>query len=326
MQVNSYKNNYYTPQYTGFAKLSQDAGQKTVKSKLFSPITKQYDRLTDFIADNYYGKFCQSKFAKRFTEKTKDVKNMTTHMSALGSTLISSMYAIRTLNNENLDPNKRKTLAINDVLTWGLSTAGAYFLDAKLANWWEKITTRFVANYVATKPNAKNTELLGDWDPKNIYKIIQDAPKIANDKILSMQNKLTDEEFENWLINKARMTKDDLIDIPDQLLAKEYLSKKKEFKNAPEKLTEWIGNSKQSKETLEKMTKTITKGVRDLNLDFLRDIKLTTLIDGMGVLKSLFIFGMVYRYLVPVVVMKPANKIGAYVQQRNAEKENMKKS
>ena len=59
---------------------------------------------------------------------------MTTHMSALGSTLISGMYTIRTLQNDKLDPEKRKTLAINDVLTWGLSTAGSYLIDAKLAN------------------------------------------------------------------------------------------------------------------------------------------------------------------------------------------------
>ncbi|MBE7709274.1 MAG: hypothetical protein E7Z93_02370 [Cyanobacteria bacterium SIG32] len=320
---NRYNNNLksnHQQSFTGIARLAQEAGEQTVKSKLFNPIAKRYDKMTDWIADNYYGRFYQSNFAKKFIEKTSNVKNMTTHMSALGATLISGMYTVRTLQNDKLDSEKRKTLAINDVLTWGLSTAGSYLIDAKLANWWEGVTTRFVANYVDSKPEAKNIELLGDWDPKNIYKMMDEAPKIANDKINEMKAKLSPEQFEDWLINKARMTKDDLVDIPEQLTAKAYMAAKKTFKDAPEKLNEWIANSGHTKEGLEKITKTVTKGVRDLNLDFLRDRRLTTLIDGMGVLKSLFVFGMVYRYLVPVLVMKPANKIGAYMHKKNAEK------
>ena len=316
---NSLKQNHQQS-FAGVARLASEAGEQTVKSKLFAPITKRYDKMTDWIADNYYGKFYQSNFAKKFIEKTSNVKNMTTHMSALGATLISGMYTVRTLQNDKLDPEKRKTLAINDVLTWGLSTAGSYLIDAKLANWWEGVTTRFAANYIDSKPEAKNAELLGDWDPKHIYKMMDEAPKIANDRINEMKAKLSPEEFEDWLINKARMTKDDLVDIPEQLTAKAYMAAKKTFKDAPEKLNEWISKSGHTKESLEKITKTVTKGVRDLNLDFLRDRRLTTLIDGMGVLKSLFVFGMVYRYLVPVLVMKPANKIGAYIHKKNAEK------
>lgn len=320
---NGYNNNLKQNRqqsFAGIARFAQEAGEQTVKSKLFNPISKRYDKMTDWIADNYYGRFYQSNFAKKFIEKTSNVKNMTTHMSALGATLISGMYTVRTLQNDKLDPEKRKTLAINDVLTWGLSTAGSYLIDAKLANWWEGVTTRFAANYIDSKPEAKNAELLGDWDPKNIYKMMDEAPQIANDRINEMKAKLSPEEFEDWLINKARMTKDDLVDIPEQLTAKAYMAAKKTFKDAPEKLNEWIAKSGHTKESLEKITKTITKGVRDLNLDFLRDRRLTTLIDGMGVLKSLFVFGMVYRYLVPVLVMKPANIIGAYMHKKNAEK------
>ena len=64
----------------------------------------------------------------------------------------------------------------------------------------------------------------------------------------------------------------------------------------------------------------VISNIRDFNLDVLKNKRLTTLIDGMGILKSLFVFGMVYRYIVPVMVMKPANKIGAYIHKKNAEK------
>lgn len=278
MKINSYNNNYYIPQYTGIAKLSHQVGENTVKSKLFSPITKQYDKLTDAIADNYFGKFCQSNFAKWFATKTKNVKNMTTHMSALGSTLISSMYAYRTLHKEDLDPEKRKTLAINDVLTWGISTAGSYFLDAKLANWWDGVTNRFVANYLLDNPKDKRKGTLGDWDPKNLKEYMEKSSSLVNERIDKINKKITDSSY------------------------------------------------KGGRRPLEHIEEQAYKSVRDFNLDILKNRRLTTLIDGMGILKSLFVFGMVYRYLVPVLVMKPANWIGAYIHQHNAEKNNTKKS
>ena len=52
----------------------------------------------------------------------------------------------------------------------------------------------------------------------------------------------------------------------------------------------------------------------------MKNKRLTTLIDGMGVLKSLFVFGMVYRYIFPLLVIKPANKIGSMIHKKNAEK------
>lgn len=203
--------------------------------------------LSEWIAKNYYERFYRSTFAKKFVEKTSSSKwnNMTTHMSVLGSTLISSMYVIRTLNNDKLDEKKRKTLAINDVLTWAISTLGMYLADAKLANWWEGVTTRFTANYLLDNKKARDAIDKNNWDPANL---------------------------------RAKMKELDI------------------------------------------------KNVRDLNLDVIKDPKLTTFIDGMGVLKSLFIFGMIYRYVVPVLVMKPANYIGRKLhekhdaeQQKNAQ-------
>ena len=55
-------------------------------------------------------------------------------------------------------------------------------------------------------------------------------------------------------------------------------------------------------------------------MDILKNKKITTQIDGISALKSLFVFGMVYRYLVPVLVMKPANWIGNYIHAQKAQK------
>ena len=79
---------------------------------------------------------------------------------------------------------------------------------------------------------------------------------------------------------------------------------------------------KGGRKLIQKVEKQAYTSVRDFNLDVLKNRKLTTLIDGMGVLKSLFVFGMVYRYVVPVLVMKPANWIGQYIHNKKAAQNN----
>lgn len=259
----------YQPQFT------------SANSKAASVVGEGYDKFTDWIANNYYKRFYNSKFAKSFIEHTKGEawNNMTTHMSALGSTLISGMYAIRTLENDKLDPEKRKTLAINDVLTWGVSTLMAYTVDAKLGKWWEGVTTRFTANYLLDNKKAKRISTLGDWNPKDLKFMMANWSDSVNARIDKINERIASPEYK--------------------------------------------GGRKQ----LQKIEKQVYKNVRDFNLDVLKNRKLTTLIDGMGVLKSLFVFGMVYRYVVPVLVMKPANLIGQYIHNKKAaQNENAQKA
>ena len=243
------------PQFTGFATVAKDVSNAAAKQGW-------YERLTEWIAKNYYAKFYNSKAAKFIVDHTKSPKwnNMTTHMSALGSTLISGMYVMRTLQNDKLDPEKRKTLAINDGLTWVLSTAGAYLLDSKLGNLCDKATTRFAANYLLDNPDARRADLFGEWNPKDLKQMMKEWYKHVK----------------------------------------------------PE--------SAEGKKLISELGEKAYTNIRDFNLDILKNKKLTTQIDGIGVLKSLFVFGMVYRYIVPVLVMKPANFIGRKIHERNAEK------
>ena len=128
------------PKFTGAASAATAATEKASEGL--------YGRFTEWIANNYYKRFYNSKAAKYIVEHTNSPKwnNMTTHMSALGSTLISGMYVVKTLENDKLDPEKRKTLAINDTLTWAISTGCAYWLDDKLGKACDKATTRAKKN------------------------------------------------------------------------------------------------------------------------------------------------------------------------------------
>ena len=232
-----------------------------------------YDKLTSFIDKNYYGKFYHTKFAKWLVDKTKDMdaNKFTTHMAVLGSTLISAMYTVRTLQNDKLDPEKKKTLAINDVMTWGIATFLTYFADKKLAKFSENQTTRYAANYLKKNPEsdaAKNAKVLGDWTPENIKEVMKTVGE-------RLRKNLT-----------------------------------------PEQIVEKFGAEiEESYSSIEKF-----------NLDVLKDKKLDGRIKGMGILKSLFIFGMIYRYIVPVLVMKPANKLGNYLHQRAEQKQTLEQN
>lgn len=241
------------PKFTGVASVATAATEKASEGL--------YGKFTEWIANNYYKRFYNSKAAKYIVDHTNSPKwnDMTKHMSALGSTLISGMYVVKTLENDKLDPEKRKTLAINDVLTWAISTGCAYWLDDKLGNICDKATTRAIANHLLKDPELKRKDLFGDWDPKNL-----------------------------------------------KIMMKEWYNHIKP-------------DSVEGRELVEKLGKQSYSNIRDFNLDILKNKKITTQIDGISALKSLFVFGMVYRYLVPVLVMKPANWIGNYIHAQKAQ-------
>lgn len=282
-QVN--KSTQYQPAYTGNG------------SKIFDPLKRGFDNLSEWLAKNYYARFYNSKFAKKFTEKTSNIKDMTKHMAALGSTLISGMYTVKTLQNDQLDPDRRKTLALNDILTWAISTIGAYTIDNALNKKWDDVTNRFTANYIKNNQDEIFTN--------------QDFQKIL--KSISRKEGIKVEDLNQHIIknyHNAIKTKDF-----DARNLNIYMDAYNKFVEKINKRISDLG----SKAGKIKPMETISS-IREFNLDVLKSRKLTTLIDGMTAFKSLIIFGFVYRYLVPVVVMKPANKLGAYMHKRREEK------
>ncbi len=299
-----------SPSYTG-----------KIESQIFKPVQRRYNELTEWIANNYFAKFYQSKFAEKFINKSSNVKNMTTHMAAIGSTLISGMYTIRTLQNDKLDSDRKKTLAINDVLTWGLSTLGAYTIDRKLGKWWGNVTNKYAANYI----DKHKGEFLNNPDLQaliNKYAEINGIDvKDVNKYILEKYPEaIKTENFDARNINIYMKEYNNFIDSED---FKNYIEK---HNKKIDKINEQIkANAKIKGDANPKLISKIipdkVSDIREFNLDVLKNKNLTTHVDGMGVLKSLFVFGMVYRYIVPVLVMKPANKIGAWYHDKHKKQE-----
>lgn len=101
--------------------------------KILKPINKLTDKLTDGIARVCSKILLTEKFKSliKWTEKS-DI-NIVKHIGVFIAATISGTYVARTLNNKKLERKKRTTLAINQGIVFGLSTAMGYTFD-KLAN------------------------------------------------------------------------------------------------------------------------------------------------------------------------------------------------
>ena len=89
--------------------------------------------------DNWVGKTYAKYYALPLTNRnwvhnlaqkfTKIPGDMIEHMATLGSAITSGVYMARTLENKDLDDEKKKTLAINQGLCFVIPTIGAYTVN-----------------------------------------------------------------------------------------------------------------------------------------------------------------------------------------------------
>lgn len=137
--IPNYSNNRYK------ASLSFKGGVPR-ESAFLNPFKKSFDILTDKIAKYYTGPLYSSKIANWLSNRN-DIGNIVNHMQAIGSYIISGMYMIQTLRNQNMDDDRKTTLAINQGLTLLASTAIAYLVSEKLVGPWNKhVSMKYAAN------------------------------------------------------------------------------------------------------------------------------------------------------------------------------------
>lgn len=240
---------------------STDVAKEMMKdSNLFAPFLKAYDKFTDGIAKHITSRFVNSKPIIGLASKFKDSNNLFQHCLTVGSVITSGLYMEKTLTNDKLDKDRKKTLAVNQGLTFIVSTIGAYSLDKYVKGWWNKLTEKFAGHLLNDN---KFVENFHDY----------------NNKIKESNNKLLEAakgKSEKPLLKKTMGLED-------------YVKTHPTYKA----LNEADGKALISK------------------------------IKGMGVLRTMIVFGFVYRYFVPVVVTKPANWLcEKYLANKKAKAEN----
>ncbi len=213
-------------------------------SNLFGPFLKIYDKFTDGIAKHFTSKIVNSKPIIGLASKFKNSDNLFQHCLTVGSVITSGLYMEKTLTNDKLDKDRKKTLAVNQGLTFLVSTVGAYSLDKYVKGWWSKLTEKFAGHLLNDNKFVENFHN-HNKTIKEANKKLEEAAKGTSEKpLLKKTAKL--EEFVKMQPSYKALGEND---------AKALISK----------------------------------------------------IKGMSVLRTMIVFGFVYRYFVPVVVTKPAN-------------------
>ena len=192
---NNKKNNIYLPSFTA------GVGDVPQKSKLLKPVSNAMKKFTNFLSKYYTDKLYTSKFAKFLASKADKLDSVVDIMAILGSIVISGMYMTQTLRNKDLDEDRRKTLAINQGLTFVMATLGSVTIDKSLDKWWEKQTEKYAVSRTG------DTKL-----PEKIKAINDKAIKKAEEELGKPLKKFTKKEKKKHLklTNTLKYVEDNL--------------------------------------------------------------------------------------------------------------------
>lgn len=108
-------------------KEEQGINQPTFNGKLGDSVAKAFSKC-------YAEPLMNNKGLQSFAERlSKMPGSITEHMATLGALITSSVYMTRTLNNKNLESDKRRTLAINQAFCFVVPTICAYAVNHAIA-------------------------------------------------------------------------------------------------------------------------------------------------------------------------------------------------
>ena len=282
MRINSINNTYqFKKNSNNYNNNPKTQSFKGVPSTITEPLSNFYEKVA---SKGGFQKFI-SKFSKT---------NSFTHLMVAESCFLSGFYMINTLKNKKIKKEQKPQMLINDALTLGVSTAGAYFLDDKV--------TKVVDN------------LSNNYFTKNQDFYINKAKESA--KNLAQKTGIMDDIF-----NAAKEATDDGIGAVTKKIGEQLSGivakgdKTKAFQISADKLKEvqeGVSNAiKANKGNMEGAKKAATGLIDDVYDKLAGKVEADKVIPGINKIKTLVIFGIIYRYLGPVVVTPIANKLSS---------------
>ena len=226
----------------------------TGESKSFNSVSDAYDNFCNWVGKNICRPVFDNGFINHIADKIKYKDNAIKFFLIGGSAITSGVYMQQTLTNKKMDKDRKKTLAVNQFLTFLLSTAGALFLDGRLKDWWSAKKEQY---FDLNVPNAED---------------IRHNLKEKNEKIMLRNEGLAEVDKEPLYTLDSYLEK----------FGKKHFIDPKDYDN------------------------------------------LMTKMKGFAALRSIIVFALVYRFLVPIIVTKPANiiceKYLAHKKAKDAQK------
>ena len=337
---------YNRPQYN-----NQTSQRAVNNTQSFTGVSQVYDAFCHGVGKHFDLKVLDNTLIDKFAGLVRNADNPVKHFLAVGSVITSGMYMHQTLTNKKMDKDRRQTLAVNQGFTLALSTLGAYTLDDKIKAWWKKKHEQFIKLSENGKAawqgmEQKNAEILAEKIKNNndiLSKISSGEikPELGaktNSELFKMAKKFIKDDFdlkdESGLKSFAKKLSDAGITVEKtadaKVFRKELTKKVKNILNggnaelksklksviATEDIVRQLFEPKLNiDQYLEKYGKTHVFN----NLDDLMKMS-----KGFGILRSLVVFAFVYRFFVPLAVVKPTNwlceKYLEYKKAKQAEK------
>ncbi len=244
------------------------------------------------------------KFIKWFSNSNKSF----THLMVAESCFLSGFYMINTLRNKKIKKEQKPQMLINDALTLGVSTAGAYLLDGKITNFVSKAAEKYFVNHK-------------DFYSKLGAKIKETASEDLTKKVADAVKETDSAKLKAGIENVAKFAGEQLKGI----VGKE--GHLKAFQITPDKLSEVQTSIKNAVSNnagdVQKAAEAVKNATDDVFNSLAARAEANKILPGINKLKTIVIFGIIYRYLGPVVITPIANKISAkFFDKKKEEKKN----
>ncbi len=257
---------------------------------------------------NFYEKVAQTnpfqKVVRCFSQSNKSFS----HILVIESCILSGFYMINTLTNKKIEKDQKPQMVINDALTLGLSTAGAYLAEDKINNLVIKGSEKyFMKNKDFYTGLGKKAQEAAKSAPKNelLEKVGEVSSKKGNelakgiDDVAAMiGNHLKGIVGEGEKLKTFQITAEKLQDVQ---------------KSVKDAITNNKGNTEKAKETVKGL-------VDDVYNSAAARKEADKTFSGINKLKVLVIFGLIYRYMGPVLFTPISNKLSSKLFNNKKEK------
>ena len=277
------KNN--TPSFKGGA-------ADVFKSKVSEPVVNGLSK--------FYTGLAKTKPFQKFVAGFSKSNNTFTHLLIGESIFLSGFYMINTLKNKKIEKEQKPQMIINDALTLGVSCAGAYFAEDKITNLVKKGSEKYFQKHsdFYTELGKKALDGMKDKTPQNA--LLEKVSEVASS---------SGEKLKQGLDDVANMMKGQLKNVVGEKgKLKTFQVASETMDNVTKSVKEAVvnnqGNAKKAVETVKGL-------VDDVYTKSAARTQAENTFVGINKLKVLVIFGIIYRYLGPVVITPVANKISA---------------
>ena len=258
------------------------------------------NKVQQTIVDSY-DKLAKTKPFQKFAGKLAKSDRSFTYLMVAESVILSTFYAINSLRNKKIEKEQKPQMVINDALVLGVSATGSLLLDSKVNKVVDSLSDKYFK-----KPEIqdfyrnlgkKAQDALGAEAPKS--KLLETVAQGADDAA-----KMVGEHLKG-IVGKTGELK------PFEISADKLKTIQTNVKNA---INSNSGNLDKAKEAV--------KGCVDDAYDALAARKeIKDIIPGINKLKTIVIFGLIYRYIGPVIVTPLANKISSKFFNNKGKKE-----